>query len=428
MVSIRPIRSEEDYEEALARIEDLLNELSGPDGQIEDEDHPSRVELDVLTDLVELYESRTVPMELPSAVEAIEFRIDQAGLTRRDLAPLIGSSAKVSEVLSGKRPITMSMARALHHHLGIPAEVLLQEPGASLPDDIPDIEWTRFPLKAMVKAGWLPDVPNLRDRAEDLISGLMDRAGGRAFAAAPLYRKNDSRRVNAKTDDYALRAWCWQVLAQAKQNQPSIEYQAGVITPQLLRNLAQFSILTNGPVQAREYLARHGVGLEYVNHLPKTHLDGAALRLPDGRPVIGLTIRYDRIDNFWYTLVHELAHTGLHFDDCDGETGFVDDHSLRGVESSGSDKTEQEADQWAQNALIPPEIWGEGVIMEDPGPMAVMQMAYEAQVHPAIVAGRIRYESGNYRLLSQFVGTGEVRRQFEATGVQRVERREEANG
>ena len=427
MVTVRPIRSEEDYEEALARIGELLDGLSAAEGQIEDPDHPSMIELEVLSDLVEIYESKTVDMGFPSAIEAIEFRMDQSGLTRRDLAPFIGSSAKVSEVLSGKRPITMSMARALHRHLGIPADVLLQEPGASLPDAIPDIEWTRFPLKAMIKAGWLPDVPNLRDRAEELVSGLMERAGGRAFAAAPLYRKNDNRRVNAKTDDYALRAWCWKVLAQAQEKQTDAKYQTGAATPQLLRQIAELSVLEDGPVQARELLARHGVGLEFVPHLPKTHLDGAALRLPDGRPVIGLTLRYDRIDNFWYTLVHELAHIGLHFDDCDGETGFVDDHSLRGVESSGGDKTEQEADRWAQNALIPPEIWGEDVIMEDPGPIAVMQMAYEAQVHPAIVAGRIRYESGNYRLLSQFVGTGEVRRQFEAMGAQGAEGSEVAH-
>ena len=410
MVNVRPIRSEEDYEEALTRIGELLDELSAAEEQIEDPDHPTMIELEVLSDLVEVYESKTVEMRFPSAIEAIEFRMDQAGLTRRDLVPFIGSSARVSEVLSGKRPITMSMARALHQHLSIPADVLLQEPGASLPDDLPDIEWTRFPLKAMSKAGWLPDLPNLRDRAEELIGGLMERAGGRAFAAAPLYRKNDGRRINAKTDDYALRAWCWQVLAQAMQNEPPDVYQAGTVNPQLLRQMAQLSLLSDGPVQAREFLARRGIGLEYVSHLPRTHLDGAALRLPDGRPVIGLTLRYDRIDSFWFTLLHELAHVGLHLDQDEDEEGFVDDHSLRGTEKGS---VEEQADKLAQDALIPPEIWDDGAILEDPGPIAVMQMAHKAQVHPAIVAGRIRYESGNYRLLSQFVGTGEVRRQFE---------------
>ena len=413
MAQIRAIRSEEDYDAALARITELMDALSGPEGQVEDVDDPSRVELDVLADLVELYEERHHPIGFPDPIAAIKFRMDQANLTPRDLAPFLGSRAKVSEVLSGKRAITMAMARALHRHLGIPADILLREPGARLPDALPGLEYTRFPLKAMAKAGWIPSVAHLKDQAEELVTGLMDRAGGRAFAAAPLYRKNDGRRVNAKADDYALQAWCWQVLAQAGERRSVAEYQADALTPQFLRQVAQMSVSEDGPVQAREFLAQQGIGLEYVNHLPRTHLDGAALLLPNGRPVIGLTLRYDRIDNFWFTLLHELGHIGLHLGDCSKEIGFVDDLSLRGVESGGSDTAEQEADQLAQDALIPPEVWDSGVILENPGPMAVLQMAWEAQVHPAVIAGRVRHETSNYRLLSQFVGTGEVRRQFE---------------
>ena len=215
MATIRAIRSEEDYEAALTRIDELMDSLSGPDGQIDDVNHPARVDLDLLADLVELYEERQHPIGFPDPISAIKFRMDQADLSPRDLAPFIGSSAKVSEVLSGKRAITMSMARALHRHLGIPAEVLLQEPAANSPDEAPAIEYGRFPLKAMAKAGWIPWAKDLKDRAEELITDLMEQAGGRKFAAAALYRKNDSRRVNAKTDDYALRAWCWKVLAQA---------------------------------------------------------------------------------------------------------------------------------------------------------------------------------------------------------------------
>ena len=413
MAQIRAIRSEEGYDAALARITQLMDVLSGPEGQVEDVDDRNRVELDVLVDMVELYENRHHPIGFPDPISAIKFRMDQANLSPRDLVPFVGSRAKVSEVLSGKRAITMSMARALHQHLGIPADVLLQEPGASLPDTLQGLDYARFPLMAMAKAGWIAHVQDLKDQAEELIIGLMERAGGREFAAAPLYRKNDSRRINAKTDDYALRAWCWQVLAQAWEKPPPVEYQAGTVSPQLLRQVAQMSVLEDGPVRARDFLAQHGVGLEYVNHLPRTHLDGAALRLPDGRPVIGLTLRYDRIDNFWFTLLHELSHVGRHLGDCSDEVGFVDDLSLRGVESRGSDTTEQEADQLAQDALIPPGIWDDGIILENPGPMAVLQMAWKAQVHPATIAGRVRHELGNYRLLSQFVGTGEVRRQFE---------------
>ena len=87
---------------------------------------PEGRELDVLVDLVDLHESRHEPMGYPDPVAAIEFRMEQAGLSPRDLIPFIGSRAKVSEVLSGKRGIKMPMARALHEHLGIPADVLLR--------------------------------------------------------------------------------------------------------------------------------------------------------------------------------------------------------------------------------------------------------------------------------------------------------------
>ena len=181
MATIRAIRTDEDYESALERIQELLDVLSGADGQIEDADHPARTELDVLSDLVEHYESRTVEIGYPDPVAAIEFRMDQAGMTPRDLVPFIGSRSKVSEVLSGKRAITMPMARALHQHLGIPADILLQQPGSSLPDAAGDIDWTKFPLGAMAKAGWIPTVQRMKDNAEDLVSALM-QSGGSFFA------------------------------------------------------------------------------------------------------------------------------------------------------------------------------------------------------------------------------------------------------
>ena len=414
MAHIRAIRSDEDYDAALTRMTELMDALSVPEGQLDDVDDPDRVELDVLTDLVEFYEERHDPIGLPDPISAITFRMDQANLTRRDLVPFIGSRAKVSEVLAGKRPITMSMARALRQHLGIPADVLLQEPGACLPDALPGLDYSRFPLGAMAKKGWIPKVQGLKDHAEELITGLMEKAGGREFAAAPLYRKRDSRRVNAKTDDYALRAWCWQVMAQAREKQSDEKYRPEAVTPQLLREVARMSVWEDGVIRASHLLAQHGVEVEYVRHLPKTYLDGAALSLREGRPVIGLTLRYDRIDNFWFTMLHELAHVALHMGSSSEETGFIDDHTLRRVKSVGSDTTEQEADRLAQDALIPANIWGDGNIVKDPSPMTVLTMASAAQVHPAIVAGRVRYESGNYRLLSQFVGTGEVQRQFEA--------------
>ena len=347
------------------------------------------------------------PMGYPDPVAAIEFCMDQQDLTPRDLVPYIGTRARVSEVLSGKRPITMSMARALHEHLGIPAEVLLQKPAPTDDASLTGLDADRFPLKEMARRAWIPDVPDLKGRASELVAGLLGRAGGPdALAAVPMYRKNDHQRINAKTDPSALRAWCWQVLASANDDPPRAPYEPGTVTPDFLRKVAQLSASEDGPVQARDFLADHGIALRVELHLPRTHLDGAALRLPGKPPVIGLTLRHDRIDNFWFCLLHELAHLGRHLDG--RPEGFVDDLDL-----PGDDAREAEADEWAQEALIPREEWQRSAIWLEPATLNVIYFANILGVHPAIVAGRIRHETGNYRLLSQLVGTGKVRQQFE---------------
>jgi HTH-type transcriptional regulator/antitoxin HigA len=405
-MGIKAIRTEADYEAALTRIDTLMDAEPGTqEGE----------ELDVLTDLVEHYEEKHVPMGFPGAVAAIEFRLEQAGLTQRDLVPFIGSRAKVSEVLSGKRQITMPMARALHEHFGIPAEVLLQEPGASLEDPLAGIEWNRFPVKAMARLGWIPKIKNVESRAQELVGDLIRRAGGRAVAAAALYRKNDYARANAKMDPYALKAWCWKVLADANEARPPVSYKPGSITLDFLIQVARLSWSDEGPRLAKEFLAKHGICLVVVRHLPKTYLDGAALKLADGTPVIGLTLRYDRVDSFWFCLLHELAHVGRHMER-DGDTAFVDDLTLREVEGARRDVKEAQADQWAEEALVPAAIWETSEARGNPTPMAVVSLSKALQVHPAVVAGKVRHEQKNYRLLSHFVGTGQVRRQFGLAG------------
>ena len=279
MVNISPIRTEEDHEAALSRLAEIFQaEIGTPEGD----------ERDILADLVELYEDKHYPIGLPDPISAIKFRMDQANLTPRDLVPFFGSRARVSEVLSGKRPITMSMARALHQHLGIPADVLLQEPGASLPDTLPGLEYTRFPLtiNGQRKAGF-PHVPDLlRDHAEDIITNLIEPRRGQGSCYAPLYRKNDrTGAVNAKTDEYALKAWCWQVMATKLGNgkQAEVAYAAWHRhnhRSSLRAGCATQHMLEDGPLRARDLLirSRHRVRVSYPI-CRRTHLDGAAFRL-----------------------------------------------------------------------------------------------------------------------------------------------------
>lgn len=114
---IRPIRSESDYNEALHRIEALWGSASGtPEGD----------ELDVLIPLSEAYEREHDPIDLPTAVDAIKFRLEQQGKDSRSLIGIIGQRTRVYEVMRGARPLSLSMIRRLHSKLGIPAEVLIQ--------------------------------------------------------------------------------------------------------------------------------------------------------------------------------------------------------------------------------------------------------------------------------------------------------------
>ena len=127
MVTVTAIRTEEEYGTALTRMSELLDILSPPEGQIEDENHPARIELELLSDLIEAYENEHYPIGPPSPVGAIEFNLDRLGLTERDLIPIIGSRLNVKEVLTGKREITAPMARALGKLLDIPVDILLQK-------------------------------------------------------------------------------------------------------------------------------------------------------------------------------------------------------------------------------------------------------------------------------------------------------------
>ncbi len=116
-MEIRPVRTQTDYQEALQEIELLFNAAPNT---------PESDRLDVLSTLVEAYEKAHFPIEIPDPIEAIQYYMDTRGWSRRDLESCIGSRARVSEILSRKRSLTLEMIRKLNQELGIPAEILIQ--------------------------------------------------------------------------------------------------------------------------------------------------------------------------------------------------------------------------------------------------------------------------------------------------------------
>jgi len=117
MKDLRPIRSEKDYEHALAEVEELWGAKAGT---------PKGDRLDILATLIEAYEIEHYPMDPPDPIEAIKFRMEQQGLTRKDLEEILGTRTRVSEVLNRKRGLSINMIRALHDKLGISAEILIR--------------------------------------------------------------------------------------------------------------------------------------------------------------------------------------------------------------------------------------------------------------------------------------------------------------
>ncbi|MDY6839696.1 MAG: transcriptional regulator [Thermodesulfobacteriota bacterium] len=397
----RLIKNEEDYDMALSRIDQLME---AKPGSIEMD------ELELLTALVEMYEDRHFPMSPPEPIDAIKFRMEQLGLSQKDMVPFIGTKSKVSEVLNGKRSLTLAMMRSLNKGLGISAEVLLKEPGADFPDEMQDMEWSRFPVVEMAKRGWIRAGADIKEKAEELIRDFVTQAGGLESVPTGFFRHGIRGRYNPKMDLYSLTAWCIRVLSLARKNPLKTRYMKGSIRLSTLQEVARLSYFDNGPLLAREYLEKHGIHLIVVPHLPKTYLDGAAMLLSDETPVIGLTLRYDRIDNFWFCLLHELAHVSKHLSTSDRL--IIDDLDLRGREGEADDIMEKEADEMTTDGLIPKRIWDKRPIAGKATSSEVYTLAAKLKIHPAIIAGRIRYEQNNYKLLSRHVGNKQVRKHF----------------
>lgn len=394
-MNIRPIKSPEDHVRAMADLTALLEQE--PAAGSEEADR-----IEVLSALIEKYEDSKFPVQKPSPIEAIRFRMDQQGLTQKDLVPYIGSQGKVSEVLRGKRPLSINMIRALHEKLGIPAEVLIADPVSK--DDPPASNVIKFPVREMFKRGYFGNAgkswDQVKPRSEKLVSELFAQANIRETTAA-YCRTTAHYRDGKELDQCALQAWQARVIVLSNERSVS-KFQPGSVNEKLLEDIAQLSLLDAGPVLAREMLEKQGIPVVIEPHLGHTYLDGAAFFRADKVPVIGLTLRHDKLDNFWFTLLHELVHVGWHLND--ERPTFFDD-----LDAAGQDELEKEADRRAADALIDPKLWAKATIGRSEDINEVAAFAQSIRRHPAIVAGRIQHETGNYKHFGRLLGRSKVR-------------------
>ena len=211
--------------------------------------------------------------------------------------------------------------------------------------------------------------------------------------------------VENHSEDWLLLAWKAQVTRRAVSAIQREKTKYRPLDVSWLKELVCLSAEDDGPARALSLLGEHGIILIAEPQIADMNVDGAAF-LVDDAPVIGLTVRHDRLDNFWFTLLHELAHVILHYR-TGLASGFFDN-----VDNPSFEELEEEADQFASNLLIPEDLWSRSPARIAKSAEPIERLAKQLGIAPAIVFGRVRMERNNYALFSDKIGRGKVRKQL----------------
>lgn len=366
---------------------------------------PEAEQLELLSVIIEAYENQKYPIEIPDPIDAIHFRMQELGWKQSDLVPFIGTRSRVSEILNRKRPLTVNMIRALAVGLGISADTLvgINENEQVLPQK-KQLNWKNFPIKEMVSRGWIKKISSSSSfSTEEVIKQFLSDTGVEFGVAA--FRRTLSGDALSPVSKYALEAWLARIIQKGRKKKSTLgKFDLDVFSLSFLRELAQLSWFDQGPNLAVEFLEKNGIAVVMEQHLKGTLLDGAAFKDNDGTPIIGLTLRYDRLDHFWFTLLHEVAHIWKHI--TKSET-FLDN-----LETTTDDRREVEANRIAREAFIPRIAWKRSDAYLNPSMEAIDKLSRDLKIHPAIIAGRIRRERDNYTLFAPLINESRVRHYF----------------
>lgn len=223
------------------------------------------------------------------------------------------------------------------------------------------------------------------------------------FFDLPLSKQPTLFRKSAKADENLLAIWQARARVQAEYICLAEERPAfNGLTKADLRKLATLSVNPQVVRQLPSILAKFGIILVYVYALPGMNSDGAVFHLSTGHPVIAMSLRFPRLDYFWFTLLHELAHLVLHNEQLK-ETIFFD------VESEEKNRVEKAANRLARDSIVDRESWLNCAPKYDTSDQAVHTYAAEQGVHPSLIAGLLRKESGNYKRYSSIINKHDVR-------------------
>lgn len=329
------------------------------------------------------------PARATSPGRILQRELDSRGWTQKDLAEITNRPAQaINEIIRGTKQITPETARELAAALGTSAEFWTSLEAnyrlhlAKKKQKEEDIErrsrlYTLAPISELIKRGWIKSTESL----DELEKSVCELLGISSSQETPQIAVNFRQSQILAPEDNATIVWCKrveQVVSQQKVGDFNLEKLKEAI-PELL----EYAAIGEGIKHVPSFLLNLGVHFAIVPHLKKTYLDGAAFYFK-GRPVIALTLRHNRIDNFWFTLLHELGHIVA------GHQGVY----LDNLEQLEENREEKEANELASQWLIEEEKFHSFIAQTQPkfSAQAITNFAQDQHRHPGIILGRLQRE------------------------------------
>jgi len=340
------------------------------------------------------------PARVSGPGQIIKREIDARGWTQRDLAKIMGRPVQaISEIVGGIKQITPATALELAEAFGTSAELWVNLEAnyrlhlASRKKSSGEISkrskiYEIAPVKELIKRSWIPVCASVDDLEKEVCAFLGIRTLDENPCVPLTLRYRRSTRPGP--DEYARIAWIKRVDSLA--NGRELHQYSAARLRKALPALFNLSVEPARVEELQAFLQALGVGFILVEHLPKTFIDGATFRI--GRnPIVALTLRYDRIDNFWFTLAHELSHVL-------SEDYRLYERSQVPAKKDKEDKADREAAEWIlPRKALKEFLRAHGNYIRPPD---IKAFAENYNRHPGIVAGRIQHSLQNYQIGRKF--------------------------